>query len=68
MICAPAFNAFTGGFKHHFLLETSEELRVGPLRHRKMPTDEPIQNGQPIDPTLLCLSFFLAEISMLKIS
>ncbi len=45
------------------------------LRHRNSPTDEPIEDGRPIDPitplcgpTLSCLSFSLAEISMLKIS
>ncbi len=60
-ITNPRNFALPGGFWNRLLQETSQgygrtkdwitrRLLYGPLRHRNSPTDEPIQNGRPIDP------------------
>ncbi len=76
IITNPRNSALPGGFWNRFIWETSQvdgrtkdwimkRLLHGPSRHRHSQTDEPIQNGRPIDPiasycglALFCLSFF----------
>ncbi len=74
-------SALSRGFWNRFLKEASQvdgrtkdsimkKLLQGLVRHTNSPTDEPIQDGRPIDPitpqsgpALFCLCYSLAEIS-----